>query len=253
MPQEFPTIYRAKNLQEAHLLRNSLEEQGIRAMVTDGVLQGGSGVDIVGWPTLARVMVAEEDAAHAREIALGFDRDVSRKRSEGAQFQEQTSLGTEVLEAWPCCPECGARRLTRCKICGTSGSDFPPADPNSGDLLGLPTPPAGASGCSCGPGGCGSHGAAAEKESGAAEANADSSPAAETSSSPLLICPTCDEPFHPQYLRRCEWCGHEFPDGVEFPSPAAKLQEPFNWRIAYVIYALALLAVGLAVYLLWLF
>ena len=69
MLQEFPTIYRAKNLQEAYLLRNALEEQGIRAMVTNEVLQGGSGVDIVGWPTLPRVVVAEEDSARAREIA----------------------------------------------------------------------------------------------------------------------------------------------------------------------------------------
>jgi ribosomal protein L37AE/L43A len=258
MLQEFSTIYRAKNLQEAYLLRNILQEEGIRATIANEVLQGGSGVDIVGWPTLPRVVVAEEDSARAREIAEEFDRDASGGRLGMRLNPERTALEAEVVEAWPCCPECGARRLTRCTICGTSGSDFPPADANTGDLLGLPTPPAEAfSSCSCGPGGCGTHGVEVEGETSAAGENDETVPStdqqSETPSSPLLICPTCDEPFHPQYLRRCEWCGHEFSDGLDNPLPDEKVQEPFNWRIAYVIYALALLTLGVMVYLLLLF
>ena len=83
---------------------------------------------------------------------------------------------------------------------------------------------------------------------GTEEHDENASPA-ESTSVPLLLCPTCDEPFHPHYLRRCEWCGHEFADGVEIPLPEERIQEPFNWRIAYVIYVLTLLAVGFAVYL----
>ena len=81
MIEELPTIYRAKDLQEAYLLRNILEEEGIRTTIANEVLQGGSGVDIVGWPTLPRVMVAEDDAVRAREIALEFDREVSGRRA----------------------------------------------------------------------------------------------------------------------------------------------------------------------------
>ena len=180
------------------------------------------------------------------------------ERTNVGRVSNLSPIETDMVEAWPCCPECGARRLTRCTICGTSGSDFPPADANAGDLLGLPTPPAEAfSTCSCGPGGCGTPIVEVEGETSAAGENDETVPLtdqqSETPSSPLLICPTCDEPFHPRYLRRCEWCGHEFPDGVENPLPDEKVQEPFNWRIAYVIYALALLALGVTVYLLWLF
>jgi hypothetical protein len=254
MPQEFPTIYRAKNLQEAHLLCELLEDEGIRATVTNSVLENGSGVDIVGWPTSARVMVAENDAVRARDIALNFDREVSGRGEPLRQNPQQNAGIIDLVEAWPCCPECGQRRLTRCTFCGTSGSDFPPADANSTDLLGLPTPSAEAfSGCSCGPGGCGTHGVEVEGEPSAADEKDEAAASILAASAPMLICPTCDEPFHPQYLRRCEWCGHEFPDGMENPTPEEEVQEPFNWRIAYVIYALALVVIGLALYLWWMF
>jgi hypothetical protein len=257
MLQEFPTIYRAKNLQEAQLLCNILEHEGIRTTLTNSVLENGSGVDIVGWPTLPRVMVAEEDAVRAREIALKFDREVSGRGGTISPHRIGHPLETKVLDVWPCCPQCGKRRLTRCAFCGTSGSDFPPADANAGDLFGLPTPPAEAfSGCSCGPGGCGAH--PVEEETNLTAADDDSlasppEPTLEPPSSTLLLCPTCDEPFHPQYLRRCEWCGHEFSDGVENPIPEARVQEPFNWRITYVIYILVLLGIAFLAYLLVIF
>ena len=60
-------------MQEAHLLRNILAESGIKALVINDMLQGGSGVDIVGWPTLSRVVVSESDTVPARQIALDFE------------------------------------------------------------------------------------------------------------------------------------------------------------------------------------
>lgn len=49
---------------------------------------------------------------------------------------------------------------------------------------------------------------------------------------PLVICPTCDEPFPPQYLRRCEWCGHDFGTGAEPPQIVRPSErEPVNWRV----------------------
>lgn len=48
----------------------------------------------------------------------------------------------------------------------------------------------------------------------------------------LVICPTCDEPFVPQYFRRCEWCGHDFGSGAEPPQIVrASEREPVNWRV----------------------
>lgn len=248
-------------MQDAHLLKNALEDAGIQAMVTNEVLQGGSGVDIVGWPTSCRVMVAEDDALKARQIALEFDRRISDGFREQEPLSEQDGEETEVIDQWPLCPSCGKRRLTRCPICNTAGTDFPPGHQNTADFLGLPeTSDDALSSCSCGPGGCGKPGIAVADVSsvtGEAEENDEVASASETSSenllSPILICPTCDEPFHPQYLRRCEWCGHEFTDGQENPVEEEPVQEPFNWRIAYILYILALLMIGLGGYLLWLF
>jgi hypothetical protein len=256
MQQDFPTIYRAKNLQEAQLLCNALENEGIRATVTNSVLENGAGSEVMGWATLPRVMVAREDAPRARNIAIGFDRAASRHEGQvssptfAAANDRLPSIGEEPeacpSDTWPRCPECGERRHTRCEFCGTAGNDFPPADANGDDLLGLPTPgDAAYSDCSCGAGGCGT---AKHDE---AAGTSDSIPEAE--SRPLLLCPTCDEPFHPQYLRCCEWCGHEFPDGVEPAPPEEQAAEAFNWRIAYVIYAMAVLALAAAVYLIFLF
>jgi len=51
----------------------------------------------------------------------------------------------------------------------------------------------------------------------------------------LLICPMCDEPFEPSYLRTCEWCGHDSGEGIEAPEIVRPLQsEPVNWRVVLV-------------------
>jgi ribosomal protein L37AE/L43A len=241
MPQEFPTIYRAKNLQEAYLLKDVLEEEGIHATVSNEILQGGSGVDIVGWPTLPQLLVSENDAARAREIVMKFDDSSSVGLT--PHDRQPVDIENEVVDEWPCCPECGEPRSTRCTFCGTSGIDFPPADANAGDLPEMPSDRAeDASHCNCGHGGCGNHGGDCEEES-----------PEEVSLPPLVICPTCDEPFQPRYARRCQNCGYEFSDGVDWTPHKEHPPESFNWRIAYVFYALAVLAIGLVAYLLTLF
>ncbi|MFV2067293.1 MAG: hypothetical protein ACC645_09965 [Pirellulales bacterium] len=100
---------------------------------------------------------------------------------------------------WPVCPECGKRRHTSCPVCGTSGNQFPLGD----TAYPLISP-----------------------ESGEADA-----------ARPLLICPTCDEPFEAAFLRLCEWCDHNFGDGVARPESAGKGDdaEPFNLRVWLVM------------------
>ena len=107
---------------------NLLAELQIKAVVVNDVLERGSGVDVLGWPTLARVVVAEEDAPRARRIALEFDRQVGSTVASPTDDGPPPEEVAATPESWPTCPGCGARRLTRCPICGTAGSDFQPAD-----------------------------------------------------------------------------------------------------------------------------
>ena len=146
-----------------------------------------------------------------------------------------------ISEDWPTCPGCGERRSTACPYCHTAGADFRAAHSGFGRIPGLPECGE-ASGPCCGPGGC--HSEHVQDEDPEPEAESEpTSPAA----APMVLCPTCDEPFIPQYLLRCEWCGHEFPDGVELDRPT-EMEDSFNPRIAIVIVAILLLSVGAIVY-----
>jgi hypothetical protein len=216
MAGDLRVVYAARNMQEAHLLRSLLEERGIRSIVTNAALEGGAGVDVLGWATLARVAVNEENAVVARQIAMEFDRAVSSQAESGGEVATvsepeaaaarplDTRVRAETLpEAWPRCPQCGAPRITKCPACGTSGSGFPPAD-----QTGEETPEA-------------------------------------ADSPPLLLCIECDEPFTPEYARNCEWCGHEFAEGFG-PAPAEGPEfSPALLAIAGVTLAVV---VGLLVY-----
>ncbi|MGH7135817.1 MAG: DUF2007 domain-containing protein, partial [Pirellulales bacterium] len=64
-----------------------------------------------------------------------------------------------------------------------------------------------------------------------------------------LICPACDEPFQGGYLRRCEWCGHDFGDGLETPAVIAPPEvEPMNWRVTVVGIAVVVILAALLAY-----
>lgn len=57
-----------------------------------------------------------------------------------------------------------------------------------------------------------------------------------------IICTTCDEPWVPKFLRRCEWCGHDFGEGVEFDLPNhPTLEEEFNHRVTVVLFGMGFL------------
>ena len=145
---------------------------------------------------------------------------------------------------WPRCPACHARRITRCPICATAGSDFAPADMDIDPSMGLEDS-AMASGCSCGSGGCVPARDDAGHESLTDCQTVDDNPPA------MLMCSTCDEPFVPTYPSRCEWCGHTFDDGWDddsLPTPV----DPVNARTVAVMLILAVFLIAMAVYLAWL-
>lgn len=323
-PERHIVVYAAANLAEAYHLKNILAEDGIAAEVTNSLLEGGSGVDIVGWPTLPRLLVRERDAARARQIALNYDRRnrthrgyefeaagdplldggqpnarsdtfeagevraeaaagnptspeaAGQRSNHSADFVPTGKIGEEntasfgrtatstpfadgELLAWPCCPECGRRRITQCPYCGACGSDFPLGDPppqpmvdESAGVVGAtgqcdrhgrgsssdsedhakspPTtavdifaPAQAASGIGCGPEGC--------SPSCRPPRAADSSPkaSAEERGEPgdmLVVCPQCDEPFVPQFAEQCEWCNRRFAGGREAPPFSGELLNP---------------------------
>jgi hypothetical protein len=65
----------------------------------------------------------------------------------------------------------------------------------------------------------------------------------------LLICPTCDEPFEPGYLRRCEWCGHDFGRGIEPSRPVdGTPREPMNARVIAILLLIICSIAGLFAY-----
>ena len=61
------------------------------------------------------------------------------------------------------------------------------------------------------------------------------------------MCPTCDEPFVPEYPRLCEWCGHEFEDGFDGELPKEPA-EHIDSRAILVMIGLAVLLMGLVGY-----
>jgi len=216
MAEKQRVIYRARNAVQAHLLKNLLAEEGIRAEVTNTVLEGGAGVDILGWPTLARVVVDESVADQARQIALEFDREDATPAAQGVLNAPEPP--PETQSPWPQCPRCGAPRLAVCPACGTSSVRFPPADLPPADLPPADGPPA------------------------------ESSQQEEAVPNGLLICTTCDEPFAPRYLPQCEWCGHPFePRGSAAEASVAEPPEemtPRVWGVVLAILALVAVVVG---------
>ena len=238
MSIEQTVIYTARTSQEAHLLRNLLVEVGIHAVVENDLLERGSGVDMMGWATSARVVVAGEDAQRARQIALQFER-----KAAGAEQQspppgasaDGDAVATDVAQ-WPRCPQCDARRSTCCRICGTAGTDFAPADMG---FIWIPEPDPAAAACQCGPDGCGPKATAEDQPPSAGQP--------EPEPPLLLMCPTCDEPFTPEHPQVCEWCNHQFPDGFEVTEPQGPA-EPLDTRIIAVIAGLLALMAGLVGY-----
>ncbi|MCA9266194.1 MAG: hypothetical protein KDA60_20180 [Planctomycetales bacterium] len=79
----------------------------------------------------------------------------------------------EYWQDWPVCRGCRKPRDTACVYCGTAGYQFPLAD---------------------------------QPVTGSERATSAESP-------PLLVCHICDEPFTPEFLRTCPWCGLDHGSG----------------------------------------
>jgi len=123
---ERPTeIFRAANSQHAHMLREMLEERGIKTFIVNEALQTAGGDLPLGWTAAPRIMVAEEDAAKGRVIAEQFD---AMLRDGGSVATEDFEVAEADWTQWPVCPKCHHRREVLCEVCGSRGTKFALAD-----------------------------------------------------------------------------------------------------------------------------
>ena len=67
----------------------------------------------------------------------------------------------------------------------------------------------------------------------------------------IVICAICDEPFEPMYLQACEWCGHEFADGVQVKPPVVVEPIEINERMLLAIVGMAAAVGGVIAYFAW--
>ena len=111
-------------------------------------------------------------------------------------------------EEWPRCPQCDLRRQVTCPTCLVEGRDFPLAEliAQSPDLVQIK--------------------GTEQRENWEI----------------LLMCTECDEAFPPSYYRRCEQCGHQFPDG-QIVLDEEEPQEQLPTRVLAVILAFIILAI----------
>jgi hypothetical protein len=211
MTQAPKEIYRAESNHQAHLLAGQLRELGIEALVVNDAVQIAGGELPLGWTSLSRVLVPEEQAETARVLALRFEdqwrqqRGPTAEEDEGSLSPPQAACDEDRWQDWPVCPQCGQRRQARCPICGTAGTDFPLAD--------------------------------LDRAGGVSQV--------------LLFCPTCDDHFRPEFYRRCHACGHDYRCGVlpagERPPPAERL----SLRQGVLLAAILAFLAGLIGYFAW--
>jgi hypothetical protein len=185
-------------------MANLLDGHGIAARVINDFFSEYSHVGELAVPgTSPSVVVPEADA----EAALAIVREAEESIADAVPSPELARLEAEAGEggAWPACPSCGRPRLTFCPVCETAGTDFAEAF--------LP------------------------------EAPLDVEGDERVDTRLLVICPTCDEPFAPEFPARCEWCGYRFRDGYE--PPPLDLQGLPAFLTGDVSLRLAMVALGI--------
>jgi hypothetical protein len=207
MREDFTVVYEARTVPEAHELIDRLGNEGIRAVVVEEVAQSQAGTDAIGLPTPFSVAVHQEEANTARRIAKEFDDELTNRVEHEAE-QPDGAESTAAPEESDPWPQCPECDARRVTVC--------PICKTSGNRF-----------------------PSADKEySQTADTGGEDQS--------MVLCPTCDEPFVPQYLRQCEWCGHDFNEGIE-PNHD-QVSEPISPRAMAVILGLMALLAGLLVY-----
>lgn len=231
-------VYTAATEPVAYQLKNLLAEAGIDATVTETGISGVTATSGADWA--AEIVVRQEDAETARRIAREFDARTSRPLEAPQETPVEGRPPAEAGGAWPQCPQCGALRVTRCPACGTTGTHFAQADPEFAGPV-VVDQDARPIACSCKGGGCSPQsvsGVDGADEAGPGEVK----PPARSEPAPaMLVCPECDEPFVPEYARRCPSCDHRFHDGYDVESEHAARDRMGARTIAVILGLVGLL------------
>lgn len=207
MREDFTVVYEARTVPEAHELIDRLGDAGIQAVVVEEVAQSQAGTDAIGLPSPFSVAVHQEEANTARRIAEAFDDELINRVEHEADQSDTVETATTPDEI-DSWPQCPECNARRITVCPICKTS-------------------------------GSHFCWADKEY-------SQTTDTDEENRLMVLCPTCDEPFVPQYLRRCEWCGHGFDDGIE--PDHDQVSELLSPRAMAVILGLVALFVGLLVY-----
>lgn len=220
MPDHPVVIHTASSVLEAHQLKNVLAEAGIQAFISNEAIEGLVGAPPVILSAAAKVLVSSEQQAAARQIIGEFLKQSPRREDAAPPTSGHESLddGSSAGESRPNRrSDVAPGQLESCPDCGRRRTAVCPICQTAGSDFPPGEMPV-------------------ARESDAEEP-------------PLLICPTCDEPFEPNYLRHCEWCGHDFGSGIVPPEPRGKPPaQPLNLRVIGVALALGAFLCGAMVY-----
>lgn len=113
----FVEVYRAKNLAQAKMLQDLLEEKEIPVMLEGEMLQGVAGEVPMGWATLPRLLVEERQVDQAREILSQAEQGEMQRAGAGKVEKHGETENEDV------CLSCGEPlgiRESQCPACGWS-------------------------------------------------------------------------------------------------------------------------------------
>jgi len=277
-------IYRAANLEQAHLLKNLLQEQGIEAQVTNAMLQQAGGDLPLGGPIEPRLVVDASDAAPARRIALEFDQVVAGRQRLGSSSTDsppvrkfhsvfkascyvlawfmvfriaaRATAGTPLSEVpriavWTSFIACTMYLLWRRLRSKSHAAEYSAAEILEAEDAAVAPPDAWPTCPDCSRRRrtscpvCETAGTDFARAFMPGPPEGYAAPAG-ASEKLLVICPLCDEPFAPEFSARCEWCGHKFADGRELPPASQPLE--VNARVWFVVAGLALVATAVTAF-----
>lgn len=69
----------------------------------------------------------------------------------------------------------------------------------------------------------------------------------------LVVCPTCDEPFRPEFYRTCHRCQHDFGEGLLPPPAQPRRDDHEPLKVWLVLVGVSLGIAGVVGYFIWLF
>lgn len=177
MQEGYTVIYEARTFPEADELKDRLRTAGIPAVVLDEVVPPKTEPNAFGLPTPHSIAVPEAAAMAARQIAETFDAEIVARvtREADRPVEPEADDAPESSEAADSWPRCPQCAARRVTVC--------PVCKTSGSRFPW--------------------------------ADMNEPETAAGGAQPMVLCPTCDEPFAPQFLRYCEWCNHDFGAGLE--------------------------------------